>query len=161
MWSIKKRIVEHVVEEKVCSCGCCVTGKFPPNITAPVQYGPTIKANAVIYSSNYIGKDRLSDVLSNMFGMGMSDTTILEYENKVAKNSEGFGYDVLMQVRLADVKCADETVHRINASRAYIHVACTEKLSYFYASKTREYPFGWMWGVLVMETAGSKKPSQS
>lgn len=148
---IKKRIVEHVVEEKTCLCGCCVSGKFPPNITAPVQYGPTIKANAVYLSSNYIGKDRLSDVLSNMFGMGMSDTTILEYENKLAKNLEGFGGDVLMQVRLSDVKGADETGHRINAKKAYIHVACTEKLSYFYASKTREYPFGWMWGVLVTD----------
>ena len=35
----RSEVTEHVIREKICTCGCRNTGIFPENVKAPVQYG--------------------------------------------------------------------------------------------------------------------------
>ena len=148
---IAKHVTEHQVEEKLCTCGQCVSGKFPPHVTAPVQYGSAIKSVAVYLAGHFIGKDRLSEVLSDLFGMSMSDTTILSYETQAAQNLEVFCDQVQFQAQIANVKHVDETQIRINGGKAWIHVLCTPKLTSFYSKNNRSCPWSWTKGILVSD----------
>jgi len=150
----KKRVIEHQVQTKICTCGRCVSGKFPPNITAPVQYGSKIKAAAVYLAGQFMGKDRVSEALYDLFGLSISDTTILGYETQLAQNLEAFCKEVSFKVITAPVKHADETSIRGKGVTGWMHVLCTENLVCFHSSKTRACPWTWMQGILVTDHCG-------
>ena len=43
----KLEVTEHQAEVKTCACGCVNRAAFPPEVTAPVQYGLRVKSVAV------------------------------------------------------------------------------------------------------------------
>ncbi|MBE3133292.1 MAG: IS66 family transposase, partial [Acidobacteria bacterium] len=43
---IRALFAEHQADVKTCACGCVTRAAFPPEVTAPVQYGLRIKSVA-------------------------------------------------------------------------------------------------------------------
>ena len=48
----KMEVTEHQSEVKTCACGCVNHAAFPPEVAAPVQYGPRLKS-AAVYLRDY------------------------------------------------------------------------------------------------------------
>ncbi|MEI7903512.1 MAG: DUF6444 domain-containing protein, partial [bacterium] len=61
-------VTEHQAEVKTCACGCCNRAAFPPDVTAPAQYGPRVKSVAV-YLKEYqlLPFDRLTEIMRDLF----------------------------------------------------------------------------------------------
>ena len=58
----------HQAEIKTCACGCLNRAAFPPEITAPVQYGDRVKSVAV-YLKEYqlLPFERLAEIMRDIF----------------------------------------------------------------------------------------------
>ena len=48
----KLAVTEYQGEVKTCACGCVNRAVFPPEVVAPVQYGPRLKRAAVFGRSD-------------------------------------------------------------------------------------------------------------
>jgi len=61
-------VTEHQADVKTCACGCVTRAAFPPEVTAPVQYGLRVKSVAV-YLKEYqlLPFDRLTEILRDLF----------------------------------------------------------------------------------------------
>ncbi|MBE3095748.1 MAG: IS66 family transposase zinc-finger binding domain-containing protein, partial [Planctomycetes bacterium] len=65
----KLEITEHQADVKTCACGHVTRAAFPPEVTAPMQYGLRVKSVAV-YLKEYqlLPFDRLTEILRDLFG---------------------------------------------------------------------------------------------
>jgi transposase len=87
---IRRKVTEHQAQVKKCQCGSQTVACFPNHITAPTQLGENLIVYALCLSYNFIPKDRLSQTMEDLFGIPISDTTIMSYESKLSENLRPF-----------------------------------------------------------------------
>jgi transposase len=135
---IKKVVTEHVSSVKVCPC-CNEenVGDFPENVNAPAQYGPNVRATAVYLAQQFLPKDRLQQTMNDIFGVDISDTTLMKYDRECAENLAPFMEQVAEATKSAPVKGADETGMRIDNQTQWLHVLCTALLTYYRVNSKR------------------------
>lgn len=135
---IKKKVIAHEVEIKVCPC-CNYhnKGKFPEHVKAPAQYGPTARAVSLYLGQQFLSKERVQQTMNDLFDISFTDTTLMKYENDCAKSLKPFMEFVKNATKNAPVKGADETGMRIEKKTKWFHVLCTDDLTYYRASETR------------------------
>lgn len=146
---IHRFVTEHQAEVKVCSCGACTTAPFPEDVKAPVQIGKTLKGIALYLSEQFIAKDRLSDVMEDLFSIPISDTTLLKYEAQLSHNLKGFYEETFERLRQAVVKHADETGMRVSGQTQWIHVLSNHEMTYLWHHSGRKCLLEGLSGVLV------------
>ena len=137
----KKLIIvdEHQTEIKKCeNCGCINESKFPEGVNNPVQYGNRLKSS-VSYFSNYqlLPYDRLSEIFSDIFGHGLSVGTLYNSNMELYEKLENSELSIKEQILNAKVVNYDETGLYINKLRYWLHVSCTDKLTYYAFHKSR------------------------
>jgi transposase len=142
-------VTEHQAEVKQCRCGVCTTALFPEDVKAPVQIGDTLRSIALYLSEQFIAKDRLSEVMEDLFGMPVSDTTILKYESRLAKNLKTFCQDALQYLKQAPVKNADETGIRVGGKTHWMHVLCDPFVTFLWHQPDRKCKMKGLQGTLV------------
>ncbi len=138
---IKRQVYDVVIEKKITShevmvkiCPCCKTensGVFPEHVQAPAQYGPNVRAVAVYLAQQFVPKDRLQQTMRDIFGVNITDTTLMRYDHVCAENLEPFMELVENATKKAPVKGADETGMRIEKKTQWFHVLCTSLLTYY------------------------------
>ena len=134
-------VTEHRVYQ--CRCGQCdavTRGAFPEGISAPVQYGPRI-AGIASYLQTYhcIPQDRLSLMLSDLFGLSAVPATLARLIERTADRLQPFARAVcegLSGPQVA-VKHLDETGFRVAGKTQWLHVICSPLLSHFRVSSRR------------------------
>jgi transposase len=134
-------VTEHRVYQ--CRCGQCdavTRGAFPEGISAPVQYGPRI-AGIASYLQTYhcIPQDRLSLMLSDLFGLSAVPATLARLIERTADRLQPFARAVcegLSGPQVA-VKHLDETGFRVAGKTQWLHVICSPLLSHFRISSRR------------------------
>lgn len=72
-------VTEHRAEIKCCpGCSAKVTAPFPAEVSAPVQYGPRIKALTVyLHQQQMIPEDRLAELFQDVFALPISAATLM------------------------------------------------------------------------------------
>ena len=124
---------EHQAEIKRCPhCGHVNKAAFPEGVNAPVQYGPRVKAIAV-YLRQYqlLPSQRTCELFSDLFSCELSEGTlanILEAAHGLLAEPVA---EIARQITAAPVAHFDETGCSVNARRQWLHVACTDKLTYY------------------------------
>jgi transposase len=154
---IKTVVSEHRGEVKTCRCGARTCGPFPPEVKAPMQAGNGIKAIALCLSGQFIAKDRLSETLKFMFGIELSDTTLLKYEAQLAQNLKGFYEAAHEHLKQAPVKHADETGMRVGGKTCWMHVLSTDRVTHLRHSASRKCLLPKLAGTLVHDHYSSYK----
>ena len=133
-------VTEHQVEGKICSCcNKYVQAKFPEEIKAPTQYGNRLKAFAIyLQHQHFIPEDRLKEIFSDLFKIPIATATLVKFSENFAKELTGFNEELLKEIEGTFLKHLDETGFRINGKTQWLHVASTEKLTYYHFNKKRK-----------------------
>lgn len=128
-------VTEHQAEQKSCACGCVTTGTFPPEATAPVQYGPWVQA-LVVYLSTYqfIPYGRLKEFFSELFGVKMSPATMKRILAVAAVKTATTVEKIKNSIIKSPLAHFDETGMRVDKSLLWLHSHSTSVLTYFAVS---------------------------
>ncbi|MBN1606238.1 MAG: IS66 family transposase [Polyangiaceae bacterium] len=144
----KLEVTEHQAEIKTCACGCVNRAAFPPEATAPVQYGTRIKSVAV-YLKEYqlLPFDRLTEILRDIFGcQTVSEGTLANLVAACSQRLEPVDAAIRDLATQADVAGFDETGVRAIGSLHWLHTVSTSWLTWYFAHKRR--------GRKAMDAAG-------
>ncbi len=84
---MRLRVCEHQAEEVPCpACGQQTVGRFPAQVTAPVQYGPNIQALALyLHQGQLVPMVRTCEVLDEVCGCHLSQGTLLRWVQEASK----------------------------------------------------------------------------
>ncbi len=132
-------VVDHLAH--VCICPQCnreTKASFPEGIRSPVQYGPHL-TGLVLYLNTHqlIPVKRLVKTFWDLFGVTLSTGTAV---NMVSRRVSAYG-DIVDKIRTgvvhARVKHMDETGLRIGGRLQWLHVACTNLLTFLWIDKGR------------------------
>ncbi len=138
---ITLKTIEHQSERKSCpNCGQINKAKFPDGITQPTQYSPYIRALAVyLHDYQLIPYERSCELLSDVCGCEISPATLIRAENECFGKLECFENESKTLLQQSHAINCDETGSRINGVRNWLHVASTDKLTYYFVHRKRGY----------------------
>jgi len=121
----KLEVTEHrVYQYRVPSSEEVVCGKFPAEVSAPVQYGSRFKS-FLVYMSEYqlLPQQRLSRLCEDLFGYPISQATVGAAREICYHRLKNFESSVKSRLRASQVLHADESGVRVEGKLQWIHVA--------------------------------------
>jgi transposase len=136
---LRAQVVEHQAETRGCpGCGQATTAPFPADVTAPVQYGASVAPLAVyLHQEQLLPVERTGRVLGEVFGCPISGGTL---ERMVAQCADAVA-DVVAAIKQAVIAAAvvhvDETGLSLNGTPAWLHVASTDRLTWYATHQKR------------------------
>lgn len=133
-------VTEHQVEVKICPiCQKVVKGVFPQGVTAPVQYGPKVKAAILdLNTHHFLSYERINIFFEDWFGQTISGGLIYDSLQKGHRILQGTYRTGLVNALLAQkVLHGDETGLYFGGKRNWLHVLSTSKLTLFAAHTSR------------------------
>jgi transposase len=137
--AITLTVTEHHVEQKCCPhCGSENQGEFPSAVNSLVQYGARLKGMMVyLMAGQLLPSGRSCEVLSDLLGVSVSEGTLFNTLAQCHEQLEPIEAMIQMQVVNAPVAHFDETGLRINGRLWWLHVACTDGLTYYFVHPKR------------------------
>jgi transposase len=136
---MKLKVKEHQVEVKCCRhCGHHSQGSFPAEASNVVQYGPRLKAMMVyLMEAQLLPSKRSCEVLSELLGVRVSEGTLYTTRTQCFEHLELIEEHIQATVGNAKVVNFDETGMRVNGRLWWLHVACTDGLTYYFVHPKR------------------------
>src|SRR5258707_1732422 len=126
-------VTEHQVPTCSCpACGQLNRGEFPSPVTAPVQYGASVKG-LVTYLMHFqlLPYERVSILMADLFDAPLCEGTL----QKTTHQAYAGLADVQAKIKEALTKAKsahfDETGQRIGAKLNWLHVTSTPTLTYY------------------------------
>jgi transposase len=135
----KLEVTEHQGEIKTCTCGCVNRAAFPPQVTAPVQYGLRVKSVAV-YLKEYqlLPFDRLAEIMRDLFACGtFSEGTLANLSAACSRRLQPVEVAIRDLAIQSEVAGFDETGVRATGSLHWLHTVSTRWLTWYFAHKRR------------------------
>jgi len=137
---IRVEVTEHRVEIKDCPiCHHTTTAEFPVQVSQPVQYGERIKAQMVYFNQqHHVPLERTAEIIEDLYEQSVSEGTIVEACNQVARQVEPV-YQAIKAELVATTGTAhfDETGGRVDKKLWWLHVVCTNLLTYYAIHQNR------------------------
>ena len=130
---VRVAVTEHQAEIKRCpACGALNTGAFPGDVTQPVQYGPTLKAQLIYFNQyHHIPVDRTCEIIADLYDHTVADGTVATATAHVA--AQVLPVTTAIQAHLVHTPQPvhlDETGMRVTQKLHWVHVASTATLTY-------------------------------
>jgi transposase len=125
-------VTEHQIEQVCCpACGALSRGACPPQVSAPVQYGPRVRAIAV-YLNQYqlVPEERTGEALGDLFDCPLSDGTLVRWVAQAAVTLAPTVAHIADLVAAGPHQHADETGVRISGRLHWLHVNSTRWLTH-------------------------------
>ncbi|HPM35360.1 MAG TPA: IS66 family transposase [Spirochaetota bacterium] len=136
---IELEVTEYQSEINDCPhCGHENKGEFPENVTKRTQYGNYLHSLAV-YFRNYelIPTERTSEIFEDIFGVRLSEGTIVNSTKRCAAKLSGFKNWAKEQILDSEVAYFDETGININGKLHWMHNASTPFVTSYNVHKKR------------------------
>lgn len=136
---LQLEVREHQAEVKCCAaCGMENHGRFPAEVSYPVQYGPVLKGVMVyLMEAQLLPSGRTVEVLDEMFGAAVSEGTLYNVREQCFEAIEPMTAAIQTHLQQASVEHFDETGMRVNGKLWWLHVACTNGLTYYFVHPKR------------------------
>jgi len=132
---------EHRSHMKTCpSCGTKNKGVFPDRITAPIQYGPVVKATTVYMSVyQYVPYKRIVIFFKDCYGLRLSEGCVDNCLQIMSDKALPAYENIREQIHSAPAVGGDETGCKVNGKRHWFHVWQTSLLTFIVAFARRSY----------------------
>jgi transposase len=129
----KLEVIEYQSEIKTCPrCGQTAKAPFPEGVNAPVQYGPRFRGMLVyMQNQHFIPADRLTQLVSDLYGRSVSVSTILDASSRSYNNLAPFEESLVDALSNSKVLHADESGVRTAKKLYWLHSAGTESLTFY------------------------------
>lgn len=136
---IELRIYEHRAEVKNCPhCGVKNQASFPAYAESVVQYGPRLKSMMVyLMEGQLLPSARTCEILSDIVGVSVSEGTLFNNRSQCFEQLAPIASTIQSEIVASDVVHFDETGMRVNGQLWWLHVACTEGLTYYFVHSKR------------------------
>jgi transposase len=126
-------VTEHQAVHKVCpACQAVMVGRFPSEVSQPVQYGPRTQA-AAVYLQTYqlLPFERTVEALRDLFGVEPSEGTLATSQQTAYTRLAPVEQAIGAALRAADVAHVDETGVRLAGRTQWVHVFSTADLTFY------------------------------
>ena len=135
-------VTEHQAEVKVCPrSGLEVRAEFPAGVVAPVQYGPRFQSLMVyLNQQQLIPSERLAQLCEDLFGQPLSEATLQAANERAAAHLGKFEQRLVRGLVQAALVHLDESGVRVAGKLHWLHVASTDKLTFYGVHPQRGTP---------------------
>ena len=138
----RPEVTEHQAVRLACPvCQTVTAGRFPPEVTQPVQYGPRTKA-AAVYLQTYqlLPYERTVETLGDLFGVDLSEGTLASAQTLAYTRLAPVERAIGGALRREAVAHVDESSIRIAGRLAWVHVMSTALWTFYapHAKRGRE-----------------------
>jgi transposase len=136
---IALNVIEHRAEVKVCpDCGVRNQGRFPVGVNSLVQYGSRLKSIMVyLMDSQLLPAERTCELLSDILEIKISEGTLYNVRSQCFQDLDSISSEIQSAILSANVVNYDETGLRVNGKLFWLHVACTDGLTYYFVHSKR------------------------
>lgn len=129
---ISRHVTEYRAEVVESDTGERYVATFPDGVTRPVQYGASVKANAVYMSQfQLIPYERIQTHFGELFEMPLSAGTLVNFNRDAYERLTAFAQLARQQLHQSSLLHADETGINVNGQRLWLHNASNEQWTYF------------------------------
>jgi transposase len=136
---LRLAVTEHQAFTRGCpACGHATTAPFPPEVRAPVQYGPHRLALATyLRVVQLLPLERTHQLLADLLGQPVSEATLLAAQAGVQARLLGLERRIRRGLCRAAVLQCDESGFYVNQQRYWLHTASTPRLTLYGVSPHR------------------------
>jgi transposase len=136
---LQLEVREHQAAVKCCpACGLENHGSFPAEVSHPVQYGAVLKGVMVyLMEGQLLPSGRTVEMLDEVFGTRVSEGTLYNARAQCFESLEPISAVIEADLQQASVEHFDETGMRVNGKLWWLHVACTNGLTYYFVHPKR------------------------
>ena len=132
---IRRVVTEYQAEVWVNAVGLRFVAPFPDGVNSPVQYGRSLKAQAVYLSQfQLLPYQRTEDYFADQVGIPVSAGSLVRFNAEAAQRLIPFEDWLIKKMAGEKVLHADETSVNINGKKQWLH--CTGNTLYTYFSYT-------------------------
>lgn len=115
-----------------------LTGEFPEEIRANMQFGTNLQALVVAFNTlGAVSISRIHEILGNVFGIPLSTGTISSMITRASDKVKPALEQIKQRLLLQEVTHSDESGFRAEGKTRWVHVMCTEALTYLGLSNFR------------------------
>lgn len=128
--SVTAQVIETRFHTVACGCGARTGAPVPADVPDTPTYGPNLQALAVyLVVYQHVPVERAAELIADLTGAAPSTGWIAAQLVKAADLVAPALRLIRALLTLGHVLHADETTTRIRAGRAWLHTACTDKLT--------------------------------
>lgn len=130
---------EYRAQHKRCPvCQHITAAAFPQDVSAPMQYGPSIGATAVyLVQQHLLPLARACEVMQDLLGVQMSEGTVGSLITRCAAQLREVEQQIKDALKEAEVIHQDETGLSVAGKRYWEHVTCTSTLTHYHVDPSR------------------------
>ncbi|GAG70072.1 unnamed protein product, partial [marine sediment metagenome] len=146
---IQRVITEYRAEILEDQDGNQLVADFPDKVKRQVQYGDSIKAQAIYLSQfQLIPYERVADYFRDQAQIPLSTGSVYNFNEQMYHVLQRFEDWVKRQLLTAFLAHVDETSININGKKHWLHVICTKNVTFLFPHETRGLEANHAMGVL-------------
>ena len=135
---ISRVVIEYRAEILEDESGNCYVAEFPEAITRPVQYGNTLKANAVYMSQfQLVPYHRVQDHFISQMNIPISMGSLCNFNQEAFDLLETFESIAIQNLIQSTRLNVDETGINLDGKRIWLHSVSNDLWTYFYPHQKR------------------------
>jgi transposase len=119
---VKVVVTEHQAEHKVCECGHMQSAQLPSGVSAPCQFGASVKSMAVdLTNVQFVPQKRASDFFASKLNLSVSQRSIENFNKECFEKLAPWEEAAKLDLIKSELMHGDETGININKVNAWIH----------------------------------------